>query len=268
MNIPTAVFLGLVQGLTEFLPISSSGHLAIAEYFLPGFEDPGVLFEIVVHVGTLFAVMLYLRREVALLLSGLRPGAEGRYGRRLIGLLIVATIPAVIAGFTVRSAIEESFESLAVVGFCLCVTGALLLYSKRLVAKEPPVGLSDIGTTDALVVGLFQSVALFPGISRSGTTIVAGLGRGIAHETAARFSFLMSLPAIAGAAVLMLPEASRVPASHLGGYLAGFLTAFAIGYLSIGIVIKFLASRRFHLFGYYCLAVGGAILGSVALGII
>lgn len=265
MSLIVAAFLGVVQGLTEFLPISSSGHLVIAQHFVPGFDQPGVLFEIVLHLGTLLAVVFYLRAEVSMLLSGLRPGSEGRTGRRLILLLAVGTLPAVIVALTLRDFVEQSFESLSVVGVCLCATGLLLLYSARFHKEQKE--LTELGLLDALVVGAFQSIALLPGVSRSGTTIVAGLGRGIAHGSAARFSFLLSLPAIFGAAVLNIPEATRVPEAAVGGYLVGFLTAFAIGYLAIGIVIKFLASRRFHMFGYYCLAVGGAVLVSVALGL-
>jgi len=262
----TAMFLGVVQGLTEFLPVSSSGHLVIAQHFMSDFEQPGLLFDVVLHLGTLGAVLLYLRREVLLLLSGLKPGSLGTAGRRLIGLLVVGTIPAVIAAILFKDAIEASFEELSVVGVSLAATGVWLLATSR--ASNGTRTLDGLDTRDALFVGLCQSAALVPGISRSGSTIGAGLVRGVAHGTAARFSFLLSIPAIVGAAVFNLDDAVVVlgSADVWFGYVAGFSTAFAIGYIAIGIVIKFLESQRFHLFGYYCLVVGGAVLVYVALG--
>jgi undecaprenyl-diphosphatase len=263
MNLASAIFLGAVQGLTEFLPVSSSGHLAIAQHFLPGFEQPGVLFDVVLHLGTLGAVVIYLRHEILMLLSGLRPGSEGRVGRKLIVILAVGTIPAVVAALLFKDFIEESFQDLWVVAVCLALTGVLLLGSSR--RARGGRELSDISFKDAVVVGLFQSAALLPGISRSGTTIVGGLLRDAAPGVAARFSFLLSIPAILGAAVFNLREVSNVPSGAFLSYAAGFLAAFAIGYLAIGIVIKFLASQKFHLFGYYCLGMGGLVLGYLAL---
>lgn len=266
MSVTTAMWLGVVQGLTEFLPVSSSGHLVIAQHFVSDFEQPGLLFDVVLHLGTLGAVLVYLRREVWLLLSGFKPGAVGTAGRRLIGLLVVGTIPAVIAAVLFKDAIEASFEELSVVGVSLAVTGVWLLVTAR--ASNGTRSLEQLGAMDALFVGLLQSVALVPGISRSGSTIGAGLIRGFAHGTAARFSFLLSIPAILGAAVFNLGDAAFVLATADAwmGYVAGFSAAFAIGYLAIGIVIKFLESQRFHLFGYYCLVFGGAVLVYVALG--
>lgn len=265
MSAAAAVWLGVVQGLTEFLPVSSSGHLVIAQYFLREFEQPGLTFDVVLHLGTLGAVLVYFRREVRLVLSGLRPGELGVPGRRLIGLLVVGTIPAVIAALAFKDAIEASFESLAPVGVSLIVTGVWLLVTSRFARGERE--LDRLTLKDAVVVGLCQSAALFPGISRSGSTIGAGLATGLSHGTAARFSFLLSIPAILGAAVFNLKDAAAIERDAWLAYAIGFLTAFAIGYLAIGIVIKFLESQRFHLFGYYCLVLGGAILVYVAFGI-
>jgi undecaprenyl-diphosphatase len=260
----TAIWLGIVQGLTEFLPVSSSGHLVIAQHFLPDFEQPGLTFDVVVHLGTLGAVLLYLRREVSLVLSGLKPGEMGASGRKLIGLLVVGTLPAVVAALAFQDAIEASFENLATVGISLGVTGLWLLFTSRYTSGART--LDRLAAKDALIVGLCQSAALVPGISRSGSTIGAGLAQGLTHGTAARFSFLLSVPAILGAAVFNLKDAATVSVDLWLGYAAGFSAAFAIGYLAIGIVIKFLESQRFHLFGYYCLALGGAVLVYVALG--
>lgn len=264
MSAMTAIWLGVVQGLTEFLPVSSSGHLVIAQHFMSDFEQPGLTFDVVLHLGTLGAVLAFFRREVGLVLSGLRPGELGAPGRRLIGLLAIGTLPAVVAALLFQDAIEASFENLAVVGVSLAMTGVWLLVTSRLATGTR--ALEKLRLSDAVVVGICQSAALVPGISRSGTTIGAGLTRGLAHGTAARFSFLLSVPAILGAAVFNLKDAAAVSSDAWLVYAAGFSTAFAIGYVAIGIVIKFLESQRFHLFGYYCLVLGGAVLGYVALG--
>ena len=264
MSTTTAMWLGVVQGLTEFLPVSSSGHLVIAQHFMSDFEQPGLTFDVVLHLGTLGAVLVYLRREVGLLFSGLQPGSSGAPGRRLIGLLVLGTIPAVVVALVFKDAIEASFENLSMVGVSLGITGVWLLATTRFANGER--GLDTIVAKDAIVIGFCQSAALVPGISRSGTTIGAGLARGLAHGTAARFSFLLSIPAILGAAVFNLKDAASVRADAWLGYGVGFLTAFAIGYVAISIVIKFLESQKFHLFGYYCLVVGGGVLVYVAFG--
>jgi undecaprenyl-diphosphatase len=265
MPLHTALLLGLIQGLTEFLPVSSSGHLAVAQYFLPGFSQPGLLFDIVLHLGTLLAVLVYFRREIGYMLRALGPGTGDPTWRRLWILLAVGTVPAVVAALLFGDLIEESFSALWVVGVGWIVTGVLLLSTARLKASERNAGnLGDLKLTDALAVGLFQGAALLPGISRSGSTITGGLLRGFSHDASARFSFLLSIPAILGAAVYDLPRVSLVGAEAAVGYIAGFATAFLVGYACIGVVLRLLAIRRFHLFGYYCLAAGGAVLVYVA----
>ncbi len=268
MSILTAMLLGIVQGLTEFLPVSSSGHLVISQHFMSDFEQPGLLFDVVLHLGTLGAVLVFFWREVQLVLSGLKPGPDGASGRKLIVLLIVGTIPAVVAALLFKDSIEASFERLSVVGIALCGTGIWLLVSSRQSSHSGSEkrGLDRVEPVDAAIIGLCQSVALVPGISRSGSTIGAGLLRGLEHAAAARFSFLLSIPAILGAAVFNLKDVSDVSDAVWPSYLAGCLTAFVVGYLAIGLVIRFLESQRFHLFGYYCLIMGGAVLGYVALG--
>jgi undecaprenyl-diphosphatase len=266
VSVSAALILGFIQGLTEFLPISSSGHLAVAQHFLPGFHQPGLLFDIILHLGTLLAVLIYFRSEVALLLRGLIPNESGAQGRRLIIMLALGTLPAVIAGLTLGPVIERSFTNIAVVGVGLLVTASLLLVSKRFNRNGTRDGrtLNDVSTTDAVLVGVVQSAALVPGISRSGSTIVAGLGRGFSRETAARFSFLLSIPAILGATLYELPKARLLTEDAVSGYVVGFLASFLIGYIAIAIVLRCLEHRKFYAFGYYCLAVGGGILGYVA----
>jgi len=258
VSFSAAVLLGVIQGLTEFLPVSSSGHLAVAQHFLPGFDQPGILFDINLHLGTLLAVLIYFRSEIGLLAMGVLPGGSGSPGRRLAIMLVIGTIPAVIAGLIFGSILEESFTQLGVVGVGLLITGTLLLLSTRWTRTDR--GLESVSVTDALIVGLLQSTALVPGISRSGTTIVGGLSRGLSREAAARFSFLLSIPAILGGTVYEIPNARLVPDEAVANYAAGFIAAFVIGYIAISVVLRSLANRRFHLFGYYCLVVGGGVL--------
>jgi undecaprenyl-diphosphatase len=258
MPLYTAVLLGVIQGLTEFLPVSSSGHLAVAQYFLPGFTQPGLLFDIVLHLGTLLAVLVYFRREIGFMLRALSPAAGDPTWRRLWILLAVGTIPAVLVAVLLGDLVEESFSALWVVGVGWIATGVLLLSTARMGMSAR--GFDGLNLSDALTVGLFQSAALLPGVSRSGSTIAGALFRGLSHDSAARFSFLLSVPAILGAAVYDLPRVSLVEAEAVVGYAAGFASAFLVGYVCIGIVLRLLAIRRFHLFGYYCLAAGGAVL--------
>lgn len=265
MSLYAAILLGLLQGLTEFLPISSSGHLAVAQHFIPEFSQPGLLFDIVLHLGTLLAVVIYFRREVALLVRSLAPGDGGNVWRRLWVTLILGTIPVVIVGLLFGGLVERSFEQLWVVGLGLIITGTLLLSSRQL--SREGRDLAQLDLRDALTVGLFQSAALVPGISRSGATIVGGLMRGLSHDAAARFSFLLSIPAILGAAAYDLPRVSFLEAGAVTGYVAGFATAFVVGYICIGVVLRLLAIGRFHILGYYCLTAGGAVLVYVAFNL-
>jgi undecaprenyl-diphosphatase len=253
-----AVLLGVIQGLTEFLPVSSSGHLAVTQHFLPGFDQPGVLFDINLHLGTLMAVLIYFRSEIKLLAAGVLPGSSGTPGRRLAMMLIIGTIPAVVVGLLFGSLVEESFTQLGVVGTGLLITGTLLLVSTRWTRTDRSI--ESVTILDALIVGILQSTALVPGISRSGTTIIGGLSRGLSRAAAARFSFLLSIPAILGGAVYEFPKARLLPEEAVANYAAGFVAALVVGYIAIAVVLRSLENRRFHLFGYYCLLVGGGVL--------
>ena len=285
MNIGASLLLGIVQGFTEFLPVSSSGHLVLGRALLPdeALRSPGVLFEIVVHLGTLAAALIYLRREVFGLLrslvgaGGSTPEGQGavQRGRRLIGLLLVASVPAAIVGVAFRDQIHHAFSGMAVAGGGLVLTGAVLLAFRRpakdaanLSAKPAPtIPRLPRGLADALWIGVAQAAAILPGISRSGLTIVAGRERGVSPADAARFSFLLSAPVIAGATLLegasalgsgALAEAGGVVALEL---TVGFLTAFVAGTFALRWVFDWLSRERFHQFGWYCLAVGGIGIG-------
>jgi undecaprenyl-diphosphatase len=258
VSLSAAILLGLIQGLTEFLPVSSSGHLAVTQHFLPGFHQPGVLFDINLHLGTLMAVLIYFRSEIKLLVNGILPGGAGAPGRRLALMLIIGTIPAVVVGLLFGPLVEKSFTQLGVVGVGLLITGTLLLLSTRWTRTDRDI--ESVTVKDALTVGLLQSTALVPGISRSGTTIIGGLSRGLSRAAAARFSFLLSIPAILGGAVYEIPKARHLPEEALVNYAAGFIVALVVGYIAIEVVLRSLANRRFHLFGYYCLVAGGGVL--------
>jgi undecaprenyl-diphosphatase len=201
MTIFQALLLGVIQGLTEFLPVSSSGHLAIAQHYLPGFNQPGLLFDVLLHFGTMLAVVIYFRRElVRLALACFRTGPEAETDRRILLLLVLASVPTAIIGLSFKDFFEQSFHNLPLIAVMLCVTGTLLFLSERL--RKP--GRTEAGLTgaDALLVGTVQGLAIIPGISRSGSTIATLLLKGVDGETAARFSFLLALPAVAGATLL------------------------------------------------------------------
>lgn len=246
--------LGLLQGLTEFLPISSSGHLVLGQRLL-GFEPTGILFEVVLHVATLLSVVIAYRER----LSGLLVGALRREPEswRYIGLLLLGSLPAAVAGIGFRSFFERAFDSGATLGIGFLIT-AILLYSTRW-AKPGPVP-DSITPGTALVMGLAQAVAILPAISRSGSTIAAGLWAGVAPAAAAEFSFLLSIVAIAGSGLLMALE---IPAGFdlwSPGLLVASLTALVSGVWAIRFLVRLLKGGRFHLFAWYCAALAVLVL--------
>lgn len=245
MNFYQAIFLGVVQGLTEFFPVSSSGHLVITQSILPNFEQPGVLFDVILHVGTLMAIFLYFGKNIFNMFI--------KYWK----LLIVGTIPAGLIGFFAGDVVESLFSSSMVVGFALLVTGVLNLLTNHHKNKKTK---GDITNTKSpllttLVVGTFQSFALVPGISRSGSTIFAGIYQGVGKKEAAEFSFLLSVPAILGAMTLQMLKYSDSNI-ELTPYVFGFLSAFVSGYIAIKWVIKLLERDKFKVFAYYCFILG------------
>jgi undecaprenyl-diphosphatase len=262
-----AILLGLIQGLTEFLPVSSSGHLVLAQALMH-VREQGILLEVVLHAGTLGAVIVALRRDLwqivreALIAAAAVPrdGVRALAGARGAGLLILATLPAAIAGLALRGSIESAFEDPRATAACLVVTGLILLATRWLHARPRP-----LGGPLALVMGLAQAVSLLPGISRSGSTVSAGLMAGAAPRDAVRFSFLMSVPAVLGSLVVGLSEAIHTPGTHAWAALAlGFATAFVAGLVAIALMMRIVARGRFYLFGIYCLLVG--IAGWIWLG--
>jgi len=254
------MLLGLVQGLTEFLPVSSSGHLVLAERLL-GLNPPGVLLEAMLHWGTLAAILIVFRRDILKLLNSLR--GKGRVEQRKeVGFLIVGTVPVVAAGLLLRETIQSAFSSLIGVGVGLLITAALLMLAHlaRRRARRPVIQIPD-----ALAVGLAQAAAVFPGISRSGATISVGTMMGLTAAQAARFSFLLAIPALFGAGLLHLIEAVNAPgAQDWMGIILGTLTAFGSGWLALRAALALVTKGRFWIFAVYCALVGtGTLIWSI-----
>lgn len=243
MELFWAAFLGFLQGLTEFLPVSSSGHLVLAQEFMPGFSQPGVLFDVVLHAGTLLAIVFYFRRTIL----KIKP--------RYLLLLGLATIPAALVGFFFSSAIEGFFKNVELVGLALIFTALLnFLTDKTKTRKKSPSYL------EAFWIGIGQALAIIPGISRSGTTIFTGTTLGLEKKKAAEFSFLLSIPAVIGANFLQFFNHGVKGIDDLGFYTVGFLAAFFSGILAIDLVLKFLLAKKFRLFALYCLLLGLLVL--------
>lgn len=272
MDIIQAIILGIVQGLTEFVPISSSAHLVLVPWAF-GWDRAGLFFDTMLHWGTLLAVLTYFRHDWIGIMRGFwrsltvrgpwRNAPGGRLAdpdSRLAWGIILGTVPATLLGLLLNDFFERLFETpMAVAGFLL-VTAALLVLGERLGRRVRE--LSSLNIPDALVIGLAQAVAIAPGISRSGATIAAGLARGLTREAAARFSFLLATPAILGAGLLQLLEVlvtgeNAVPWPVV---LAGFLAAAISAYLCIKFLLAYLRRGRLYVFAIYCVVVGSVVL--------
>jgi undecaprenyl-diphosphatase len=268
-----AVLLGVLQGLTEFLPVSSSGHLALAQQMIPGFNQPGVLLDVSLHVGTLAAAVAYFRRELLEMVAMAGAMAkrrdlteQERDAQRLVIGIVIATVPTGLIGLFLEKRVEWMFGSAIGVGVCLLITGAALIAGEMAgrARKEAP---GHPGWLASLVIGIVQGIAVLPGISRSGSTISAARALGISREEAARFSFLASLPAVAGAALLSaVKDAGAIRGfaqAEALAYIAGPLAAAVVGYLAIEIVMRFMRRGSLMWFSLWCFAVG---IVSVAAG--
>lgn len=248
-----AVLLGLLQGLTEFLPVSSSGHLVIAAHLIPDWVPPGVLFDLALHVGTLGAVVVYYRRDLRMLGGGALRGDPQAI--RYVALLAAGSLPTALIGLSLEDAFEALFLAPAWAATFLLVTSAFMLLSHRL---APKARRTEIGWLDAVIVGVFQGLAITPGISRSGSTVTGALLRRIAPEEAAKFSFLLSIPAVGGAALLKAFEGGATP--DLAMTAAGTLTAFFSGWAAIAVFVRLIGRGRFLGFAIYTAAVGALSL--------
>ncbi|MDR2884234.1 MAG: undecaprenyl-diphosphate phosphatase [Deferribacteraceae bacterium] len=256
MSFIQALILGIVQGFTEFLPVSSSGHLALVQSLFADFEQPGLLYDTLLHMATLLAVLVFFRDRIRRLFLALFGLVIHRYKvyyyeeKRLLWGIVIATIPTGIIGYLLSDLSESFFEKPAVVGYFLILTSILLFISDRFKGHE------GVTPAKALFVGIIQGLAVFPGISRSGSTIFAGLLMGISRERAAEFSFLISIPAILGAAVLQIPHIGGVAASDWVVYIIGMIAAFLCGVFAIGVMMSLVKKARLEIFALYCLIVG------------
>ena len=258
-----SIILGIVQGITEFLPISSSGHLVLTPFLL-GWEIPDehvFVFDVLVQVATLGAVFAYFRQDLALIIratiaSLLDAKLLGTVEARLGWYLILATIPASIIGLTIRGTIEATFKSPYATSLFLLVTAVMLLIGER--AGKRNREMESLTWIDALMMGLYQTLALFPGISRSGATITGGMVRNLERQTAARFSFLMSVPVMLAAGAIATVDLLKIPnlITLLPTFVPGFLASAIVGYFSIRWLLGFLIRHPLYIFAIYCLSLG------------
>jgi undecaprenyl-diphosphatase len=261
VSVLEAIVLGAVQGLTEFIPISSSGHLVVVPE-LVGWDQPGLAFDVLLHVASLLALLVYFSGDLVDLARGTIAGDHS--SRRLLLLLAIGTVPAVIAGVLLSDYFEESFTDAKPAALQLLITAVILVaaeivfrYQERR-AAERGARLRDVGDLeipDATAVGVAQAVAIIPGISRSGATIGAGLSLGIARDAAARFAFLLAIPALFGAALVQLPElgGTRLGA---GAGVAGFVSSLVTSYAAIWGLIRYLRTNTLYPFAIYCALAG------------
>jgi len=255
-----AVVLGIIQGLSEFLPISSSAHLALAPWLL-GWEDPGLAFDVALHLGTLLAVLWYFRMEwLALIKAAFGIVTTGRIEtpeKRRVIYLIIATIPGGIAGYVLQSRAETAFRSPQIIAIALIAMGIILWIVDKAVDQRRVLG--EMRWIDALLIGLSQVVALIPGVSRSGSTMTAARGLRFDRESAAEFSFLMSMPIIAAAVIFEGPKAL-----HEGGLtnelISGVVASAVSGWLAISILMRYVSRHSYRVFALYRLVLGITVL--------
>ncbi len=255
-----AIILGILQGITEWLPISSSGHLAIFQFYLE--EEPPILFDIILHIGSLCVIFYIMRDEIKRVLdsvpsffSNYRNYTNLKGEQRLIGLVIVASIPTAIIGFTFDSTVIGDFYSdMHLVGGCLIFTGILVWLSKDYSGDKQ---INDFPIKNALIVGFFQGLAILPGVSRSGSTIAISKMLGMEPVKAARFSFLLFIPAITGATILKIQDIDET-ISEVGtlSLMLGFLSSVITSYFSINILLNLIKKQQFHYFTPYCILLG------------
>lgn len=268
MKLWQALIMGLIQGLTEFLPVSSSGHLAIAGILFNLDTQTSALFDVLLHVGTLGAVFVVFWRDVKTFFVELvklirdfflwlfrKKPFDMYLGRKLVLMIIVASIPTAILGLIVEKYLADLFlTSLIAVGAAEIIT-ALLLYATKAL-PEGHKKLKNMSYKDGLFIGVMQGIAVIPGISRSGSTVTAGLFAGLDRDYAFRFSFLVSIPAILGSALFELFDITKADAANFGVYLAGMLVAFMVGLFSIRWLRGLVKNNKLHYFAYYCAAIG------------
>lgn len=265
MTVIQAIILGLIQGITEFIPVSSSGHLVVAHHFL-NINSTGLSFDVALHLGTLFALLIYFYKDLWNLFKAVihrKPEA------RLVWLLALATVPAVIAGVLLESAAESAFRSPRLVAIDLALMACVMLYAEHWYHTRvtKPTKLEKTNVKQASVMGIAQAIALIPGVSRSGITITSGLFAGMDRVAATRFSFLLGIPITAGAILKVLTSSEGVQLLHSENHVViiGIVTAFLSGLLAIRFLLKYLSKHSLAIFAYYRFAVAALILIALAL---
>ncbi|HHP50604.1 MAG TPA: undecaprenyl-diphosphatase UppP [Moorella mulderi] len=254
MSLIQAIVLGIVQGVSEFLPISSTAHLILVPWFL-GWEDPGLTFDVALHLGTLVAVLSFFWREVVdLVRQGLTQPQTGE--GRLFWYLVVASVPGALAGYLLEAQAETAFRSPLRIAWALALLGFLLWWADRWGRKLKTI--EDISLKDSLLIGLSQALAIMPGVSRSGITMTAGLILGLTRESSARFSFLMSIPIIAGAGLLKIKDIS--PQNVNSAFFLGIFFASLSGFLAIKYLLRYLRHGSYLFFAWYRLVLAAATM--------
>ncbi|HEY3133556.1 MAG TPA: undecaprenyl-diphosphatase UppP [Gemmatimonadaceae bacterium] len=258
-----AIALGIIQGLSEFLPISSSGHLALAPWLF-GWEDPGLAFDVALHFGTLLAVLWYFRMEWLQLIKAafgiITTGRIETPEKRRVVYLIVATIPGAIGGFLLQSKAESAFRSPQLIAIALIVLGIILWLVDKAVDQRRILG--EMRWIDSLLIGLSQVIALIPGVSRSGSTITTARGLRFDRESAAEFSFLMSMPIIAAAVILEGPKALQ-EGGITNELMSGVVASAISGWLAISILMRYVSRHSYGIFAFYRVALGIAVLAVI-----
>jgi undecaprenyl-diphosphatase len=265
-----AIVLGIVQGLTEYLPVSSTAHLRIVPAFV-GWEDPGAAFTAVTQLGTMAAVLLYFRADLwrivrTWLASLRRPELRASLDARMGWYIILGTIPIGIFGLVFADQIESGARSLYVIGTTLIVLGFVLLYAERVARRDRP--LEDITRRDGILIGIAQACALVPGVSRSGATITAGLFLGFDRASAARYSFLLSVPAVVISGLFELRKIGEEEGAGVAPTIIATLLAFVVGYASIAFLLRWLARHSTAVFVAYRVILGALVLTLAAAGTI
>lgn len=271
MSIIQAIVLGLVQGLTEFIPISSTAHLEIVPMLL-GWGDPGAAASAVIQFGTLLAAIIYFFRDIVRLIAGFFRGLITRRpladtDSREAWLVVIGTIPIVILGLLLKKHIESTFRGLWIVTAMVIFIAILLHVAEGYAKRQQLREFDQLNVGDAITIGLGQCLALVPGASRSGSTIMAALFRKVERATAARFSFLMSIPAIGGAGVLeLVHERSHLASLGWTSIIISIVVAFISGYASIWFLLRYLKTHTTHVFIYYRYVLGAVMIALLASG--
>lgn len=256
MTIFQAIVYGIIQGLGEFLPISSSAHLVVAPWLF-GWKDPGLSFDVALHLGTLVAVVLFFWKDwMDLIKAGFRVPQSSN--GKLFWFLVLATIPGALVGKLFEKQAESAFRDPALIGVMLIIMGGVLYLADSRGWKE--IRLKEVGLGRSLVIGISQALAIIPGVSRSGITMSTGLFVGLTRESAARFSFLLSTPIILGAGLLKLKDLAETPVQTIP-FTVGIITSAIVGLISIKFLLEYLKRKGFGIFVVYRIVFGAALIG-------